>query len=283
MFIHRCYTECGKDAHNNPYLFFHDIEPMDYKRNQIVVQTKIQEGITRAVRKILPISMILKEYLINSMNIVQEQPKVELLGLVPTNQIENIMPNDIYNKQPNIDQRIVSDSNLEKEVLRIINTESNKSDKQKIQAIMNIDKIISSREPTRPMDMSVNNMSGKKELSTITKRVSDYLVAPLLMEDEYNHSGNNIFNNHLRHADREILNINIDDEKTEGASITKKSVSATTLSGRGMPRTKISSKRDPESSERVDPSKIKLIEDYGSNFVANKRKMQKPSKKVYDV
>ena len=86
LFIHRCYSECGKDAHNYPYLFYHDVSAMDYKRNQIVIQQNIQSGITRAIRKVLPISLILKEYLVNSINIIQEPPKVELVGANPMNQ-----------------------------------------------------------------------------------------------------------------------------------------------------------------------------------------------------
>jgi hypothetical protein len=273
MFIHRCYTECGKYAHNNPYLFFHDVEPMDYKRNQIIIHSKIQEGITRAIRKILPISLILKEYLVNSINIVQEPPKVELIGLAP--QINNTLPNDMLINQP-INQKPLSeakiDPNLEKEVLRMINTENNKSEKQKIQAIMNIDKIISSREPSRVDEMSARNLSEKKELSTITRRIPDYYAGPNLFDEDNNYN-EDIMNNHLRDSDRKILNINIDDENS-GTNNNKKSVSITTISGRGMP-TKFGYRPDPESSERIDPSKINLIEDYGSHYANNKRNMKR--------
>ncbi|XWV26309.1 hypothetical protein QJ857_gp0765 [Tupanvirus soda lake] len=281
-FIHRCYTECGKDAHNNPYLFFHEIDPMDYKRNQIIINTKIQEGITRAIRKILPISLILKEYLVNSVNIIPEPPKVELVGLPPAglagpNQplIENLGPIDTLPRQANIDQRLASepklDSRLEKEVQQIIRSESTKSDRQKIQAIMNIDKILSSAEPTRPADLSARNNSAKRELSTITKRNAEYLVAPNLLEEEDNIRMNDDFmNTRLGQSDRNILAINIDDEPTEGASMSKKSVSGTSLNSRGMPG-RTGPRMNPITSERIDPSKIDLIEDYGSQNGGNKR------------
>lgn len=84
--IHRCYIECAKDAHNHPYLFLHDIDPLDQKRNQVLIERNIQQGIVRGIRKILPIGLILKEYLANSINIIpfpidaQATRDVELVG-----------------------------------------------------------------------------------------------------------------------------------------------------------------------------------------------------------
>jgi hypothetical protein len=117
-FIHRCYTESAKDAHNNPYLFYNEVNNLDFKRNQIVVQQNIKAAIPRAVRKILPISMILKEFLVNSINIINEP----------------------------IEAKPFSGN---KEIIEAIKTESGKTDKDKIKTIMNIDKIIShSKENT---------------------------------------------------------------------------------------------------------------------------------------
>lgn len=286
MFIHRCYTECGKDAHNNPYLFFFDPEfPMEYKRNQIIINKKIEDGITRAIRKILPISMILKEYLVNSMNIVNEPPKVELVGLAPSfaenNAINNNPLNNIpYVSQPNINQKLLPetkqnpnlvDSNLERDVLQMIYTESNKSEKQKIQAIMKIDEIISSREPNNPGNMSAKNLSGRKELSSITKKISDHYANPNMLINNYSH-GEDTINNHLRNSDRKVLNININ-EKSDESKMGKKTISATSINGIGMP-TRNGYRADPESSERIDPSKVNLIEDYGSH-ANNKRQMRR--------
>ncbi|MCJ7637285.1 MAG: hypothetical protein MUO21_07330 [Nitrososphaeraceae archaeon] len=81
--VHRCYIECAKDAHNNPFLFYHDVEPMDLKRNQILIEKNIQNAIIRGIRKILPIGLILKEYLANTVNIIYEPPHVELIGEQP--------------------------------------------------------------------------------------------------------------------------------------------------------------------------------------------------------
>ena len=50
-FIHRCYVECAKDAYNNPFIFYHDVSEMEYKRNQMLVEQMIDHGIVRAVQK----------------------------------------------------------------------------------------------------------------------------------------------------------------------------------------------------------------------------------------
>ncbi len=159
-FIHRCYTECAKDAHNNPYLFYDDVEPMDWKRNQIIIQNNIQKAISRAIRKILPISMILKEYLVNSVNIIQE-PRVELIGATRHDAAMSLLKPDMMGFDNQIKQEPTvksaeknnnnnnNDTKLEKEVMEIINSENARSDKQKIQAIMNIDKILTSLEPNK--------------------------------------------------------------------------------------------------------------------------------------
>lgn len=242
-FIHRCYTECGKDAHNNPYLFFHDVDPMDYKRNQIIVRQQIEAGIVKAIRKILPISMILKEYLLNSINIIQEPTKVELIGT------PNIVENQI--QQPNILPENKLDTKLEREVMKIIKSDNIKSDKQKIQAIMNIDKLLTVQEPNKPFDLSAKRDSVKKS--------TEFLIAPHLIEQE---EEEDFMNSKMGESDKKILNINFDEEQTVEGSESKKSVSGTSLGSRAMP-SKNGPKMNPETSERIDPTKVNLIEDYG--------------------
>lgn len=280
-FIHRCYTECGKDAHNNPYLFFHGIDPMDYKRNQIIVNQHIQAGITRAIRKILPISTILKEYLINSVNIIYEQPKIELVphglplgpiqneGLIP--QIDTLPKKNISEKKQCSENKL--DSKLEREVMKIMKADNNKSDKQKIQAIMNIDKIITSLEPSRLEEMSARNSSpGKRYVSSISKKNIDYIIAPNLAEQQ---GGDfELKNSKLNESDKKLININFDEEPTIEDNTNKQSVSGTSLNSRGMP-TKSGPKMNPETSERIDPTKVNLIEDYGPQFGGQKKNNRK--------
>ena len=285
-FIHRCYTECGKDSHNNPYLFFHDIDPMDYKRNQIIIQQHIQSGITRAVRKILPISMILKEYLINSINIIQEPPKIELLGtngkvLEPTNPQLNNAATQLA--LPNISDKKI-DEKMEKAIVKAIKTENNKTDQQKVQTIMEIDKLMGNIKPTKPI---VQNSKSSSTKSSITKRlpalkpqndVSESIPAGTKIlsknnidnDDDDDEDDDN--DNEDASTDENIMNLKFDEESTVNDSSNKKSLSNTTMSNRGMPK-KNANKINLETSERVDPNKINLIEDYGMRGGTKKKKL----------
>ena len=233
-FVHRCYTECAKDAHNNPYLFYHDANPLDLKRNQIIIQQNIQSAITRAVRKILPISMILKEYLVNSINIFNEPPKVELVG-GPQPAVEGqaggigpIAPPLAPGIVPMV-AGIVNDPKLDKEVMNMIKSEHAKSDKQKVKDIMNLDKIINSID--------------KPKVPHIPKAEPEP-TSP--------------HNQKLTKSDKNILNIDFDKEKTVEGS-TKESTPQTTISNKPQPKL-----AGYEASERVDPDKVDIIEDYGN-------------------
>ena len=62
-FIHRCYVECASQFYNSPYLFYHDIRPIERKRNQRDCYDIIKNSIKEAIRKILPVQHILDKYL----------------------------------------------------------------------------------------------------------------------------------------------------------------------------------------------------------------------------
>jgi hypothetical protein len=133
---------------------------MEFKRNQIVIEGIIKKGIERGIRKILPLAAVLKEYLINSVNIINEPPKVELLGL-PSNgmkQIEqsrfSLMPNtyDINMPKPLTNNEVLKiqelasekyDPKLEQDVRKILQSDS-KTDKESVRQIMRIEQLIES-------------------------------------------------------------------------------------------------------------------------------------------
>ena len=60
-FIHRCYVECARQFYNSPYLFYHDMRPIERKRNQRDCYDIIKSSIKEAIRKILPVQHILKD------------------------------------------------------------------------------------------------------------------------------------------------------------------------------------------------------------------------------
>lgn len=217
-FIHKCYIECSKDAHNNPFLFFHDIEPMDLKRNQIMINRNIQSGIIRAIRKILPISLILKEYLVNTINIIPEQQQVSLVG-------KSVKANDVIPPKPN---------DIIPPVVNMIKTEDSQSSKQKIKAIMQLDKLLSQKAPSESKPVSLKNIQTTVSMSDLQ-------------------------NKHLNKSDKDIINIDFNEKTTEAQS----KESDTTISEKSIYKLSIKGKQINETSEAPDPNKIDLIENYG--------------------
>lgn len=62
-FIHKCYIESARAIYNNPELFWHELPKLNIKRNQLEIIKIIDKSIQEAIRKMLPVELILKEYL----------------------------------------------------------------------------------------------------------------------------------------------------------------------------------------------------------------------------
>jgi hypothetical protein len=113
-FIHKCYIECAKEAYNRSYLFYHDVDAMEYKKNQNAILDLIKVSIKKAIRKMLPIKNILYEYMqINFNNL--NGPKIELVG-------NNSLP--VGNNSRPIVQHIANPSNVTNEIQHQINNNS---------------------------------------------------------------------------------------------------------------------------------------------------------------
>lgn len=62
-FIHKCYIECAREIYTNPYLFSHKYTPRKQKENHRLIIELVKKCIVNAIRKMLPVKDILKEYL----------------------------------------------------------------------------------------------------------------------------------------------------------------------------------------------------------------------------
>ena len=62
-FIHKCYIESARMIYNNPELFWHEYPTLEIKRNQRDTYEIIKQAIQEAIRRLLPIELILNEYL----------------------------------------------------------------------------------------------------------------------------------------------------------------------------------------------------------------------------
>ena len=62
-FIHKCYIECARSIYNFPELFWDKFPPIEIKRNQRETFQIIKDSIKEAIRKLLPMKLILSEFL----------------------------------------------------------------------------------------------------------------------------------------------------------------------------------------------------------------------------
>jgi hypothetical protein len=65
-FIHKCYIECSNELYNYPELFSDNLESSVETQNKIKAMSIIEDSVREAIRKLLPMKMILKEYLENN-------------------------------------------------------------------------------------------------------------------------------------------------------------------------------------------------------------------------
>lgn len=264
-FIHYCYIECGKEAHNNPYLFFKQVDPLDYKRNQIIINQKIQSGIVRAIRKFLPISLILKEYLANSVKIIRENSEINV----------NLLKND--KKSEN------SKNSTAKKINDIIISDRNQSDKKRMQTIMKLDEIISAGIADPVSIGSLHSDNPKISINNIpkTNSISKLNNHSLHVKSNNNDISNNNYvllshfghqdtdycqNSNMDTIDNKIINIKPNDTKSTNKNYTDENISMTTINSNDLPHHSklFTHNYGPETSEKIDPYNIKLIENYGS-------------------
>lgn len=169
-FIHRCYVECARQFYNSPYLFYHDMRPIERKRNQRDCYDIIKGSIKEAIRKILPVQHILNKYLgdnlkfgvdeidkpisaIESENLkemiskdlnnVSVENKISNEEVIPTKLIDkfsiNTIKNDIPYENTSDDETINLLSEIKKNILNF--DQSDKIESNKIN-INNIDQPI---------------------------------------------------------------------------------------------------------------------------------------------
>jgi len=62
-FLHRTFTECSRLLWTSVYLFQSDLPSLDKQRNHRQIEVLLQEGIQQAIRSLLPVKNILRDYL----------------------------------------------------------------------------------------------------------------------------------------------------------------------------------------------------------------------------
>ncbi len=121
-FIHKVYIECAREIWNNPYLFSDDYNPIDIKRNQRDALHLIKDAIKEAIRKMLPVRHILKEYLGN--NIIENNTDFESsINEAQSQNIKSLLKKDLEN---NIIEENIRNQSLSPVLSHINNDYNNK-------------------------------------------------------------------------------------------------------------------------------------------------------------
>lgn len=168
QFVHRCYIESARYIHNNIFLFYDDgISPLDIKRNQIIVKKEIENSIIRAIRGILPVRLMLKEFLANTIDVfnVSNNPPTQYGGLN-----QPLFYNNPYPQFPNVPQNKIPISPLENKVMNAIATENKLSNEQKIGQLMEIEKIITERQNEKNKSSHSKTRSSTTSTTTTVKK-----------------------------------------------------------------------------------------------------------------
>jgi hypothetical protein len=184
-FIHNCYIESARIFYNNPYLFYHKQSIYDINRNQKDAKDNIKNAIIEAIRKMLPLKMIINEYLGNSfkddsnVNIDVTLSEAEKHNLNNMIKIDNTKNNDFVK----IAEEFKQDKDLEKEPeLKIVieleteNKNKNKFVRKSEQEIKyKLENRISSYKKS---DKIMENISEKKGIEDDCESISYYKTDP---------------------------------------------------------------------------------------------------------
>lgn len=189
-FIHQVYIECYRIFWKDPFLFYHEYSSLEKKKNNLLIVEYIEKAIDNAIRRLLPIGMILEKFLGNSTvngkelelqdlynipmlldvtleknNIAQEVAK-EVVNLVKPNlQTSQLSQNGAGNNDNS--NNIVLNDTLEKDV------------NNQILNIINKNKILS--ESHEDNHFTVNNhtnhqaLSDKRTSSTLKRIINESL------------------------------------------------------------------------------------------------------------
>lgn len=242
--IHQCYIECGKEIHNQPFLFYFDPDggKVDYMRNQVIVMRKVEDGIGRATRKIIPLNLILKEFLINTYEIFAEPVKVEL---VAANGSKPSQPETKTTQPARPAPRESSEkplTDLDAQIKELLEENTKMGHGQKVEEIMAYEKLIQTPRTPKPNPTAYDRKTATKPLS----------------------GQGNIYEGVLSGKTGK-KSADFDNQATaeDTAQITEISFSQGVL-GAGSSSSRPRPSRAPADSEKVDPRNARFIERYGN-------------------
>lgn len=189
-FIHKVYIECAREIWNNPYLFFHNYQPIEIKRNQRDCINIIKDCIKEALRKLLPVKHILQIYLGEDMETNENNDDFEKaisdveqrnLNKLVKKDLSNdkIINNDIfkggnlleYKETPNTNLELASsketfdDKSIGSKILNIIEEKNNSSTSSEKISITSNTKISETSNVNSQISHTSHNSNVKSQIS----------------------------------------------------------------------------------------------------------------------
>ena len=196
-FIHNCYIESARIFYNNPYLFYHKHSIYDINRNQKDAKDNIKNAIIEAIRKMLPLKMIINEYLGNSfkddsnVNIdvtLSEAEKHNLNNMIKIDSTKNndfikiadeFKPDKNQDKDKDKDQEQNQEQNLKPELKIVLELETENKNKFVRKSEQEIKYKLENRISSyKKSDKIMENISEKKGIEDDCESISYYKTDP---------------------------------------------------------------------------------------------------------
>jgi outer membrane biosynthesis protein TonB len=83
QFIHRIFKEAARSYWKSPFLFMDNGNVVDRQKNILQIEAMATEAITTAVRSLLPVKQILRDYLEGDQEEIEEEEKPEVVAAEP--------------------------------------------------------------------------------------------------------------------------------------------------------------------------------------------------------
>ena len=202
-FIHRCYVECARQFYNAPYLFYHDMKPIDRKRNQRDCYDIIKNSIKEAIRKILPVQHILNKYLGDNLKLgIDEVDKP--ISTIESENLKQLISKDLSNSNLNTDNKLLNEDIIPTKLV----------DKLSINTVKNDDNQSSSDDETlnllSEIKKNINNVNlDKSNIEMIEEDKINMIKSDYYSENNINLSKNKVDN---LESESSLINIGKDED-----------------------------------------------------------------------
>lgn len=180
-FMHLCYIECAREFWKNPFLFSDRVTKYENQKNMRDSENMISECITETIRKQLPVRNILKEYLSEPDETIQEQDDTDA-----SEDIKNPI-NKKYLKR--------LETMVRKELLNLAKEDQKKDNSDDQQAvketIKNIDEDMIRKIIKEEMDSRVRDGNAPKTITPKKDVVNDVVEKIIEQVEEQVNNNNN--------------------------------------------------------------------------------------------